>query len=150
MCQFLYRGLHRSKLFYTCFSKDVAYTAKWVILQRGLMFDELKAGHACQMLVNISSSRLPMQHWEGFTSRLGRLAAFRMGASFALANMVLMLSSSGTSSSGSRDTSSSSMSSVVTTPLIVRQCWYGLRSEGTHPGQKETEFESLKTGVDFV
>jgi len=64
--------------------------------------------------------------------------------------MVLMLSSSGTSSSGSRDTSSSSMSSVVTTPLIVRQCWYGLRSKGTHPGQKEMEFESLKAGVDFV
>ncbi len=73
-----------------------------------------------------------------------------MGASFSLAKMVLMLSSSGTSSSGSRDTSSSSMSSVVTTPLVVRQCRYGVRSESAHPGQKEVEFESLKTGIDFI
>ena len=56
------------------------------------------------------------------TSKLGRFAACKMGASCALANVVVMLSSSGTSSKGSRDTSSVSMSSVVTTPLVVRQC----------------------------
>lgn len=57
------------------------------------------------------------------TSRSGRPAACSIGPRRSLARPVLMLSSSGTSNKGSRETSSSGMSSVVTTPLIVRQCY---------------------------
>lgn len=60
------------------------------------------------------------------TSRSGRPAACSIGPRCFLAKSVLMLSSSGTKRRGSCETSSSSMSSVVTTPLVVRQCYWSL------------------------
>ena len=42
------------------FLQNVAYIA-CVFLQRDLMSANLKAGHACHVLVNTSNSRLPMK-----------------------------------------------------------------------------------------
>lgn len=47
---------------FTHFLKCAAYTAKWGILQENLMSDKVKADYACQVLVNISSSRLLTVH----------------------------------------------------------------------------------------
>ena len=60
----LYRGLHTSKHIYKhlhMFLQNAPYRAKCVFLQTDFNSAQLKAGHACRLLVNTLNSRLPMK-----------------------------------------------------------------------------------------